>query len=57
MARGLDLDRVGSPQAKEEDAALHPAANEYLQPELREPAFLGKEDLIKDCTGSDETFG
>lgn len=53
IARGLDLDRVESPQAMEEDEALHPATNEYLQPELREPAFLGQEDL----TTSDETFG
>ncbi|CAN0553423.1 unnamed protein product, partial [Ectocarpus sp. 12 AP-2014] len=36
IARGLDLDRAESGQeGQEEDEALHPAADEYLQPELR----------------------
>lgn len=43
--------------AQEEDEALHPAAQEYLQPELREPAILGPEDLLSAIGGNDETFG
>lgn len=48
IARGLDLDRAESgPEGQEEDDALHPAADEYLQPELREPAFVSPEDVFQ----------
>eukprot|EP00752_Nemacystus_decipiens_P006507 g5859.t1 len=48
IARGLDLDRAESgPEGQEEDEALHPAADEYLQPELREPAFVSPEDIFQ----------
>lgn len=48
IARGLDLDRAESgPEGREEDEALHPAADEYLQPELREPAFVSPEDIFQ----------
>ena len=58
IARALDLDRAESgPEGREEDEALHPAAKEYLQPELREPAFIGPEDLLGGAAGPDETFG
>lgn len=56
IARGLDLDRAESgAEGQEEDEALHPAADEYLQPELREPAFVGPEDLLsRSPAGTDE---
>lgn len=48
IARGLDLDRAESgPEGQEEDEAMHPAADEYLQPELREPAFVSPEDIFQ----------
>lgn len=62
IARGLDLDRAecGPEASQEEDEALHPAAQEYLQPELRAPAILRPEDLFSSTAGDgggDETFG
>lgn len=58
IARGLDLDRAeNAADDFEDDEALHPAADEYLQPELREPAFVVAEDLLGGVGSNDETFG
>lgn len=58
IARSLDLDRAESVgDGYEEDETLNAAPEEYLQPELREPAFLGPEDLQSVMEVPDETFG
>lgn len=57
IARGLDMDRAESgAEGDEDDVALHPAADAYLQPELRVPAFVGPEGSLGGLCG-DETFG
>ena len=55
IARGLDLDRAENGSWEREEA-LDPTTNEYLQPELREPAFVGAEDLLNGPGGSYEAL-
>ena len=57
IARGLDLDRAENGSWEQgENEALDPTTNEYLQPELREPAFVGAEDLLNGPGGSNEAL-